>query len=143
LGFGIATGILHCNDVDYRVASSMKLKVVSEESFCPIQSERTDEALPLLQNAQFVIDTGFPVGDFNRTNIDLLRKAIAKGGICLSMREPGRIAALYGREAAVVTPVASAEELQGWIGKLEKKAGAGLKEQKDNESRKGSADYTD
>jgi iron complex transport system ATP-binding protein len=128
LGFGIATGILHRNDVDYRIASSMKLKVVSEDSFCPITPERTDEAMALIQNARFIIDTGFPVGDFNQANINLLRKGITRGSICLSMREPRRIAELYDREAASVAPVASAAELQDWIGTLEQKAGAGLKE---------------
>jgi iron complex transport system ATP-binding protein len=112
MGFGIATGILHRNDIDYSVAAAMKLTVLAAESFELITPTATDQALALAKNSSLIVDTGFPVGTFNQENINLLRQAAAEGRSVFSLRESAQIAALYGTEAPMIIALSSASALQ-------------------------------
>ncbi|MCL1879946.1 MAG: ABC transporter ATP-binding protein [Actinomycetia bacterium] len=102
LGCGIATGILHQNDVDYNIASAMKLTVVSERSFQPITVEKVAAAKAAIAKTRFAVDSGFPVGDYNRVNIEVLRGYASSGGRVYSMRSKDEIARLYP-DVAVAT----------------------------------------
>jgi iron complex transport system ATP-binding protein len=110
LGIGTATGILHRNDIDCRIAEDMRLSVVAEESFSRIGEDRVDEAWRLMRNAEFVVDAAFPVGDLNGENAALLRRAASSGLRCVSLRPDPDFYALYG-EAAL--NVKRAENLNG------------------------------
>ncbi|MDR0662527.1 MAG: ABC transporter ATP-binding protein [Spirochaetaceae bacterium] len=96
LGLGIATGILHRNDIDCRVAEDMRLSVITEESFTRIRAEKVEEAWRLARNAELVIDAAFPVGDFNGENACLLRRAASSGLRCVSLRQGADFHAIYG-----------------------------------------------
>ncbi|MDR3342206.1 MAG: hypothetical protein LBT14_05350 [Treponema sp.] len=110
--FGIVTGILHRNDIDYSVASAMKLTVLAAENFEPITPTATDQALALAKNSSLIVDTGFLVGTFNQEKINLLRQVAAEGRSVFSLREAGQIAALYGTEAPAITALSCASALQ-------------------------------
>ena len=116
LGFGIATGILNKNDIDFHIADSMKLTVIAEPSFEPVSDESRAAAGALVRNADFVIDTNFPVGTYNAGNIELLRAA---AGVkpTLSLRPPKEIERLYGNGSSIVS-VSSVGQLQEQIAGL-------------------------
>ena len=93
---GAASGILFENDVDFFVARSMGLTVVSQSSFTPIGPEKTREAARLLEQCRFAVDTGFPRGVLCQPNLDLLRDAAEKGLPVFSLRSPEDCRACYG-----------------------------------------------
>lgn len=105
MGLGIATGILHRNDIDCRIAEDMDLTVVAEDSFMPIRAEISGAAWTLMRDTGVVVDSGFPAGDFNGENISLLRRAASSGLRCVSLRPAESLQALYGDAAASVTRV--------------------------------------
>ncbi|MDR0685018.1 MAG: ABC transporter ATP-binding protein [Spirochaetaceae bacterium] len=105
MGLGIATGILHRNDIDCRIAEDMNLTVVAEDSFMPIRAEISGAAWTLMRDTGVVVDSAFPIGDFNSENISLLRRAASSGLRCVSLRPAGSLQALYRDAAASVTRV--------------------------------------
>jgi iron complex transport system ATP-binding protein len=118
MGYGIATGILQKNDIDCFIAESMKLTVISEQSFEPVSEAGRAAAEAYLRKAVFVVDTNFPVGTYNRCNIELLNSASGLRSV-LSMRSPEEIERLYGKESKVIR-VSSVGQLQERIADLVK-----------------------
>lgn len=96
MGFGIATGILTGNDIDYAVASDMRLTTVAGPSFEPVDDKLVREAGKWMDRCRILLDAGFPVGKENQENIRLLTKAARNGRevLCLRTREEGE--RLYG-----------------------------------------------
>lgn len=80
-GIGFTAGVLHENDVDFVVAKCLANAVVSEEPYKQISDESFERAVKLAEG-KIVIDTGFPVGEINARNLDLLEV----GGKVLSFR---------------------------------------------------------
>jgi iron complex transport system ATP-binding protein len=117
MGYGIATGILQENDIDYRVASSIRLRVISEKPFEPISAGAAERARRQMEGAKFIIDCGFPLGEFNRINGELLGEAVARGFPVISLRGAAETAALWGT-AKNLFHAASAAELCGRIGDI-------------------------
>jgi iron complex transport system ATP-binding protein len=115
--YGIATGILQQNDIDYRVAASMGLTVVSEPPFEPIGDGAVERARRKMEKAKFIVDCGFPLGKLNQLNCTLLGEAIARGTLVFSLRNSGDIAELWG-SAGNLFPAASAAELHKRITEL-------------------------
>jgi len=68
-------GILYENDVDYQVAEKLVSKAFSGKAFTPIPDEVFVKAASALKASKLVVDTGCPVGDFNRENGRLLQLA--------------------------------------------------------------------
>jgi iron complex transport system ATP-binding protein len=99
MGLGIATGILHRNDIDCRIAQDMRLTLVAEDSFKRIGEERSGEAWRLMRDTGLVVDAAFPVGDFNGENAALLRRAASSGIRCVSLRKGEDFQAVYGDAA--------------------------------------------
>ena len=118
MGYGIATGILHKNDIDCLIAESMKLTVISEQSFEPVSEANRSAAKAFLRKAAFVVDTNFPVGTYNRCNIEMLQSTSGFRPV-LSMRSPEEIERLYGKESKVIG-VSSAGQLQERLAELVK-----------------------
>jgi iron complex transport system ATP-binding protein len=119
MGYGIATGILYKNDIDCFIAESMKLTVISEQSFEPVSEASRSAAEACLRKAAFVVDTNFPVGTYNQCNIQMLQFASNLKPV-LSMRSPEDIERLYGKESKVIG-ISSAGQLQERIAELVKK----------------------
>ncbi|MDR3325027.1 MAG: ABC transporter ATP-binding protein [Spirochaetaceae bacterium] len=101
-GFHLATGILHRNDIDHRVARAMKLTIVDAGSFEPIGGAAVRAAQTLMNSARHIIDAGFPTGPHNRENIRLLQDAAAAGRRIHSLRPPAETEALYGADSGAV-----------------------------------------
>ncbi len=94
-GIGIVTGIIHENDIDFHVATSMKLEVISERAFQKIDENTLKKAFSFIDHAKAVIDSGFPVGTFNRGNIKLIHYAIKKEKPVYTFRKKEEIYDLY------------------------------------------------
>ena len=114
VGYGIATGILAENDVDYTVASSMNLHVISNPSFQPLQEEKKQEAEKVMQSCSMLIDSGFPVGEENEWNLLALKKAAGQGKKVLCLRVQEEAKNLYG-SLQNVCMVSSMKELEMMI----------------------------
>ena len=96
MGYGVATGVLQENDIDYAVASAMGLRVVAGKSFEPAGQDTVQEARRQMRQCSVVIDAGFPLGQENQENMDLLKEAVHQGQtvLCLRAEDEGR--RLYG-----------------------------------------------
>lgn len=75
-GLAFRTGILFENDVDYQVAVQLSSEVFAQEPFTPISDLLYDKAYKGLKQSRYVIDTGSPIGEFNKLNKKLLDEAI-------------------------------------------------------------------
>lgn len=98
-GFGIVSGVIHENDADFHIAKAICSRVISERAFEPISTERTDEAFTLTQSAEYIIDSGFPIGSANATNIELLKRVAGSGRSIFSLRGAGECEQLFGNMA--------------------------------------------
>lgn len=98
-GFGIVSGVIHENDADFHIAKAICSRVISERAFEPISTERTDEAFTLTQSAEYIIDSGFPIGSANATNIELLKRVAGSGRSIFSLRGAGECEELFGNMA--------------------------------------------
>lgn len=85
-GYGFATGILQQHDVDYHVAVTMGVPVVSVPPFAEMDGPTVAAARKGLAEAKLVIDTGFPSGTANRANMELLGEAVRLGKPLISLR---------------------------------------------------------
>jgi len=74
-GFAIATGVVHANDLDFHVASALGADCVVVDPLVPINGEATAQALNLLRDCDLVIDSGFPLMEGNKANLELLQEA--------------------------------------------------------------------
>lgn len=85
-GFGLVSGVIHENDVDFHIAKAICSSVVSERAFEPITEAKTAVALDLISSAKCVIDSGFSIGSANRMNVELLKRAVEMGKTVLTLR---------------------------------------------------------
>ena len=87
-GVPFAAGILFANDADCAVARALAETAVIAASFSPIEEAQIQKAKQLIDGVNAVIDTGCPVGEYNRANGELLTYARTQGKTMLtSLRE--------------------------------------------------------
>ena len=85
-GFGIATGVLHENDLDFFVARSLGADCTAQCPMEAIDDGLMQTAVDKLSQCRMVIDCGFQVGAMNQGNIALLQTALEKGLPVFSLR---------------------------------------------------------
>jgi iron complex transport system ATP-binding protein len=85
-GFRIATGVLHSNDLDYYVAGSLGAECVAQAPMEPVSEDQFNIAAALVKQADFIIDTGFPAGDLNQRNMEIVKYALAQSKRVITMR---------------------------------------------------------
>lgn len=85
-GYGFITGILHQNDLDYRISQSMGVTVIGTPAFEPIREKEYFEAINWLNVVKIVIDTGFTIGSANHKNIELIQAALASQKKVVTLR---------------------------------------------------------
>ena len=98
-GFNIITGVIHENDIDCHVARSIGATVIGEKSFKKISNSRLRQSFALLEKAEHVIDSGFPIGSSNRRNLQLVLKALEQGKRVYTLRDRKPACGLYGESA--------------------------------------------
>ncbi|MDR1318080.1 MAG: ABC transporter ATP-binding protein [Treponema sp.] len=112
---GIAAGVLHRGDLDHRIARLMRLPLVESEAFLSIKQSTLDHAFDLMRGCTVVIDSGFPVGETNRGNIELLRRALDEGMRCYTFRKHAEAEVLFGKEARKFCYAGGISDLEGII----------------------------
>jgi iron complex transport system ATP-binding protein len=112
-GAGIAVGVLHRGDLDHRIARLMRLPLVESEAFSPLNQQALDRAFDLMSGCDAVIDSGFPVGEINRGNLELLRRALDKGMRCYTLRKRAEAEALFGGSAGKFSYAGGIPALEG------------------------------
>ncbi|MDE6314252.1 MAG: ABC transporter ATP-binding protein [Lachnospiraceae bacterium] len=78
-GIPFAAGILHENDVEYGVASSLAVEVVSEQAFEEISEKTFQKAVELMEKCSRVVCTLHSFGTMNGRNQELLKLAEGQG----------------------------------------------------------------
>ena len=98
-GLEVLTGVIHENDIDYHVAWTIGAQVIGEEPFREIGDARLRDSFALLEKADHVIDSGFPVGLSNSRNLELVHKGLKEGKSVYTLRSRKEAYDLYGRSA--------------------------------------------
>ena len=88
-GFAIATGVVHANDLDWYVADSLGADCVTIGPMETINGDATQQATTLMEHCDFVIDSGFVLGQANLGNIGLLQTALDQGKTVFTLRDHG------------------------------------------------------
>ena len=86
-GLTIATGIIHDNDLDCYVAKSLGAECITLPPMEKIGQNKLNEALPLIKQADYTVDSGFPLGEFNRMNAELIKYALTYGKPVFTLRK--------------------------------------------------------
>ncbi|MDD2359737.1 MAG: ABC transporter ATP-binding protein [Syntrophaceticus schinkii] len=99
-GFSIMTGVLHENDIDYHVGKALGARVIGEKAFEEISDQSFNKAVLLSQQVPYIVESGYPVGSFNRRNVDLTRHLLAYDKVIYSLRSSEEAGMLYGKDSA-------------------------------------------
>ena len=75
-GYRIAAGVLHRGDVDHQIASAVNACLVEEKAFSSISETSLARAQKLIKDSDAVVDSGFPAGECNKENFQLLKSAV-------------------------------------------------------------------
>ncbi len=97
--YGICSGIIHENDLDYHVGKSLGIEMITAKAFEMIDEASFQKALAQIYRYNEVIDTGYPVGMINRKNIDLIKTALETGKMVISLRPFEESRNLFGDAA--------------------------------------------
>ncbi|HSQ87822.1 ABC transporter ATP-binding protein [Romboutsia sp.] len=96
-GYGMYCGVLHSNDIDIHVGKSLNCNVIEQGAFQKISSKNFEIAKEKIKDIKYVIDTGFPVGDINRFNIDLIIEAIKMNKTVFTLCKKDELKERYGQ----------------------------------------------
>lgn len=98
--FGVLTGVLSENDIDFYIARAVGATVIAEKSYQEIGLKPYFEALKLLKRAQQVVDAGFPVRDLNHCNVNLVLQALKQKKLTYTLRNKRETKQLYNSYAS-------------------------------------------
>lgn len=83
----LTCGVLHVGDYDYIVANIMGIEMIAENPFNRISREKLRECIRLVELANIVIDSGFPIGEINRENLKILEYALTHNKLVITLRD--------------------------------------------------------
>lgn len=83
-------GILEQNDIDYYIAQYIASQVFYTPSFMPIDNKVIHTTQDRISQSELVIDCGFPIGSYNKENLQLLEYANKLGIPIWSIRQERR-----------------------------------------------------
>lgn len=95
IGIAFTAGILYENDCDYPIAKALAADIVTEKMFEPIGKETLDKACKRIDEADYVIDTGCPIGSINSAMKELLDYAEKKNKRILTKPDIDTIKSLF------------------------------------------------
>ena len=78
-GIAFSAGVLYENDCDYPIAKALAANVVSNRMFEPIDDNTYSKACAMIDESDYVIDTGCPIGTMNKRSKDLIEYAKKQG----------------------------------------------------------------
>lgn len=98
LGIAFRAGILYENDCDFPVAKALASEVITEKMFEPIGKDTFEAACRKIDESDYVIDTGCPVGQMNAMLKDVLEYAAEKKKIVLKKPDIDTLKSLFTGE---------------------------------------------
>ena len=98
LGIAFRAGILYENDCDFPVAKALASEVITEKMFEPIGKDTFEAACRKIDESDYVIDTGCPVGQMNAMLKDVLEYAAEKKKIILKKPDIDTLKSLFTGE---------------------------------------------
>ncbi|WP_291559589.1 MULTISPECIES: ABC transporter ATP-binding protein [unclassified Clostridium] len=93
---GVSTGIIHENDIDYEIARTIGVDIQSEKPFKAINDISFTKSLSIIDKIDIVIDSGYPIGEINKRNLDLIYYALNKGKKVFTLRDKFEGIEIYG-----------------------------------------------
>jgi len=75
-GYEVTAGVLNVMDSDLEKADFLDIKTITEAPFSSITEESYEKNLELIQDADILIMTDFPVGEGNKKNIEVLEECV-------------------------------------------------------------------
>lgn len=97
-GFSVITGVIHENDVDYHVGKALGATIISEKPFEEISVDSISRAAALSQQADYIIDAGYPIGFLNKHNVELAKRILAQNRVIYCLRGGQEARMLYGSD---------------------------------------------
>lgn len=101
-GIGVATGVLHENDVDYEIARTMGLTIFSEKSFEEIGESEFNKCIKTIEDIDIIIDSRCPIGKMNMKNMELIEYALKRNKKVISFRRKEEALDFYGDNTRVI-----------------------------------------
>jgi iron complex transport system ATP-binding protein len=95
-GFNISTGVIHENDIDFHVAKGVGAEVIKEKPFVALGTGNYIRAVNIMEKADCIADTGFPVHELNKLNADVIRHALKLGKKVFTIRKRENAELLFG-----------------------------------------------
>lgn len=83
----VTTGILHENDIDCHIATALGFTTITAPPFTKIPEGLLEKCLSPIEDADYILDTGFPIQEANKMNVRLLEHALEAGKPVISMRK--------------------------------------------------------
>ena len=77
-GYKVTSGVLHLLDSDYETAKTFNLQVVCEAPFSPITEENHQKNLRLMEEANLILVSNVPFGNFNLKNLEAVKTVLEK-----------------------------------------------------------------
>ena len=98
LGIAFSAGILYENDCDYPIAKALAADVITEKMFEPIGKAALDLACRMIDESDYVINTGCPIGQMNVCLNDVLEYAEHKNKKILDKPDIDTLKSLFTGE---------------------------------------------
>ncbi len=98
LGIAFSAGILYENDCDYPIAKALAADVITEKMFEPIGKAALDLACRRIDESDYVINTGCPIGHMNVCLNDVLEYAEQKNKKILDKPDIDTLKSLFTGE---------------------------------------------
>lgn len=98
LGIAFSAGILYENDCDYPIAKALAADVITEKMFEPIGKAALDLACRRIDESDYVINTGCPIGQMNVCLKDVLEYAEHKNKKILNKPDIDTLKSLFTGE---------------------------------------------
>ena len=116
-GYGMYCGVLHENDIDFHVGKALNCNVIWEEAFNRINDINYKMAQKQIESVDYVIDTGFPVGNINRLNVELILNSVKIGKTVFALCEKDFMENRYGELAPKIHCCSNIQEIINYISK--------------------------
>jgi ABC-type cobalamin/Fe3+-siderophores transport systems, ATPase components len=97
--YGICSGVIHENDVDYQVGKSLGIEMITAKAFEMIDDQTIQKAKARVAQTRQLIDAGFPMGLVNKRNMELIQAGLAMGKTIITLRNFEENCRLFGSMA--------------------------------------------
>ncbi|SHJ60157.1 iron complex transport system ATP-binding protein [Hathewaya proteolytica DSM 3090] len=99
---GVYAAVLHENDVDYEIGRTMGIGMCTVAPFKNIDEKAYKKAIENLKSMDYVVDSGFPIGNINKENVKIICDAVEQGKRVYSLRRKSEGKDVFGKYNAKI-----------------------------------------